>query len=272
MDMQKKASLFIIASLALTGCASSSENEEGTYIIDKNGDYLLQEPVDYLSASNDKRASSLILEAEAGNTCYFLVTSEGCSHCQTFEPTFIASLVKNDYEITIFHKTKNTTTQYSEDLTALQNKYGSDDSKGGVDGATPRLYRISQDGCYRYEMYSNMDNEKIFSSYMNQRVTFSSITRFHSISAFSSKKNSSGLSFIYNPDDSDSLSFYYDHLYPLAKTSKKTLDILDYSSLSNEDKASMDSNYSPLLSYSGSTIDIKSEKASALSLIEEYYK
>lgn len=270
--MIKKTPLIIIFALTLVGCNTSSSNDEGTYIIDKNGDYLYSEPTSYLSAESNKRAASLIAEADAGNTCYFLFTSEGCSHCISFEPIFIASLVSNDYEITIFHKTSDNLTQYSEDLTTFQNKYGKDDSKGGVDGATPRLYRIDKDGCHRYEMYSNMDSEKVFSSYMNQRVSFSSITRFHSFTSFTNEKNSSGLSFVYDPTDSYSLSFYYDHLYSLAKNSDKTLDVLDYSSLSDDEKASLDSNYHPLLTYDEDTIDVKSEEASALSLIEEYYK
>jgi hypothetical protein len=270
--MKKKTPLLIVISLLLGGCASSSTNEEGTYIIDKNGDYLYQEPTDYLSSSNSKTASSLIAEADKGGTFYFLVTNEECYHCQNFAPIFVSSLIKNDYEITIFYKTESNTTTYSANLTSLQNRYGNDDSKGGVDGSTPRLYRIDKDGCYRYEMYSNMDNEKVFSSYMNQRVSFSSITRFHSSTAFVSKQNPDGLSFIYDPDDSYSLSFYYEHLYPLAKESKKTLDILDYSSLSIADKDSLDSFYSPRISYKGKTIDIKSEETAALSLINEYYK
>lgn len=267
-------SFLLLVGLLLSSCSKSEDKTDKTPI-EINGDLSYKAPTDYLGALTNRSASSLIAEAEAGGVCYFLVSSFSCSHCLSFEPVYAASLKKTNREISLFYRTESNAESFSSSVLTFQNKYGKDDSKGGVDGSTPRLYRLNKDGCYRYDFYSNNDTEAHFSSYLGTETYLSNITRYHSLDAYNAKHEETTLSFIYDPNDEESLSFYYASLYQTAVASSKKLDILDVGSLSEEDKKNLPmigETYSPYLYLGAKGVDIKSGAEEATALISEYYQ
>ncbi len=278
---------FLIASSLLFSCGNerngesdSSNKQNISAYIDQNGDYGHIEISSYSSLPS-LSPSSFIYKAEKGLAGLFIDAHEDCSHCLKFEPKCLAALEKTGFYMESLYRDDNeeSSSAYKNTLQILQNKYGSERGNGGINGSTPSIYLGEKAGLTLLDFYSDSDNANRFASYLTSLFTKTEIYHFSSFSSFKSeyeKSNQSALAFFIDESKEETMSFYAEYLYPLAKLSKKSLYYVDIARLNDDDRSAFASYFSfPSLSSSlildGEKADYLKSEADAASLINDYY-
>lgn len=207
-----------------------------------------------------------------------MVASDQCSHCAKFEPIMFEALRDNTTRIgSLYHVQGTNDGEYSAGITMLKNAYG-DDTYTGVDGATPRFYHLSKDGCEMLDFYSANDNAAKFKRYLSLILSENNIFHFSSFASYSKGLETfpDALTFVYDYSEEGSLDFYMNSLYEKAKISAKTLLLLDYRLFDEDNRQALSSHFGVSSLTSSIILDgeiktIKNEAEGSASLIEKYY-
>ncbi|GEM_PF-6148074 len=280
--MRKKPLLLLLPLLFLSSCVSSPETEK--FYVDQNGDFLFNKPNSYLDLP-PINATTAINRDKADIPTTFINASFECAQCNKFESVFVATLCKRGYYIETLYKankddaseTEKENIRYEKELLELQNFYGSKRGEG-IDGAVPSIYTLNNEKSTLYDMYEDNDSYYKFKSYLDTRLKKTNIYHFSTFDAYSkfvsNEKNI--LTFLDNPLDEKSLSFYGEAIYSKAKTSKKKLCYIDISQLNDAEnekfKAGFAVNHlSPSLLYHQESISIEKEATKAASIVNRYY-
>jgi len=280
--MRKKSLLFLLPILFIASCSSSPETEK--FYIDQNGDFLLNEPNSYLDLPTID-ANVAIKRDKANIPTTFINASFECMQCNKFESVFIATICKRGFYIETLYKakkedaneTENENIRYEKELLELQNFYGSKREEG-IDGAVPSIYTLNQQKSTLYDMYEDNDSYYKFKSYLDTRLKKTNIYHFFTFDAYSQfiEKEKNVLTFLDNPLDDNSLSFYSETLYTKAKNSGKKLCYIDISRLSETENEKFKARFSvdflsPSLFYHQESILIEKEATKAASIVNQYY-
>ena len=169
--------------------------------------------------------------------------------------------------------------RYNKELSQLQNAYGKSDNEGGISGDSPSLYLLDGDNATLFDMYSDNGSYLKFKKYLETYLKKTNIFHFSSSKAYESfnhESNNDVLTFIDDSANQDSLSFYSEKLYPLAKKSKKTLCYIDINHLDDIEKANFQNilgvtTLQSSLYFNGTVISLSSEQEIS-SCITNYYQ
>jgi thiol-disulfide isomerase/thioredoxin len=259
----KKAFLPFIAILPLL-LSSCSSTKEDIYLI-----HNAEMGVKKLNATYEAYSSSLSVDegialAKLDVGVFFCLTSSSCSHCLSFEPTFL-SWAQDNYINYV------SITDFASDsgFDSLKEYYSSYDwSSFG----TPTIFYLSES--FKTVVASGNVSRKYLDNFVSGQV-----------------KNSSGLSFVYHystllgekSDDTpiyffdysdDSLSYLSD-IVSLGKNSSKSLLLFDIEHLDEEESASFESDSS--LPHEAGTLSIgienynEAKKEEGLTLLSSYF-
>ena len=280
--MKKKIPFILVLPFLLISC--SNNDSSVSYYIDQNGDYLTNEWNSY----NDLPAlsPSIALKKASHNIeTNFVNASYTCSHCEKFEPIFLSVLNSEHYYFESLYKAKKddaTETEqeeirYNNILMELQNKYGKDSYNGGIDSATPSIYYLANENAYLLDMYDNNDNVNRFKSYLKTQYIKTNIYHFSNFDAYSTFLNTldnNALTYIDDTSSDESISFYSEHIYQLAKKSEKNLCYLDLNAMGDEEKEKLKNSLNvedlkPSLLLNKENVSITLDRA--IELINNYY-
>ncbi len=238
--MKKHFALFLIPlTLILPSC---NENKDAP-LIELSGTFAFSFPSsDSLKDFQTARtAESLIKEAEAGIPTYVFFASETCKPCNEMKPHFIETLkstLRNVYNFNYDSSDVESMNNYNENLSAFKQKYGevtSSDSSG-IDGATPRLFRLTEDKAILMDIYSDMRSTAKLKDFMNYNTKATSFYRFFDMERFTeaSKASNDQRYCLYDSSNESSIEEYKKEFDE--NNNVKTY-VLDYGSLIPNDKA-----------------------------------
>lgn len=263
-----------ISFLCLSGCSN------GTPYCDANGE-IAETASTYREAMVEERASSLIARAQAGETVYFFHASSTCSACSRYESAIAAGLAQTNLRVSLLYRSSGTEfdeTAYWADVGLLQATYPSDE--GGTTGFQnnyPRFYRLQGNACEILSFNAYADSGTSFSSYLGRVSNLNGLTHFRTYEKAASfaARNSCPL-YLYDDAEDDAFAFYFAEIRSRGQKKETPFAILDFAEMSDEQKTaalagfSLES-YAPRIRLGQTVRDIKSEAASAASLVASYY-
>lgn len=272
--MKRTLSLFLLLPLALlSSCTTTSKRVP----LARNGDISSASVDSYDGVCIAESASRLIERVNQGESVAFLFTSTSCSHCIAWEPTFVSFLKQENYEVTLFHNGVLSVNEYNQAVSLLQNYYHDSTQ---IDGSTPKLF-IADQSSFTYIGAANLTLQTLHNGFRAQ-ADEGHITTFRSVEAYQSflGDNSDTLTYLYDSTaGSIGSSFYVNTLFPKAKSASKSLALLDFEAMDDENKAAALALYgltsfAPILQENSSVFDLtkESEMAKATSLVEAYYR
>ncbi len=236
--MKKRLALFLVVSMvALTSC---ERTDSDAALIECSGSFAFSSSSinGYENIKTSRTAASLIGEAEAGIPTYVLFARESCYWCRNFEPSFIGAMKKTKKYVHVFYYSEDDLDGkdfYDENLLELKSKYGNDINNGGIDGATPRLYRLYESSAKMLDIYNDASSSDKFASFMNYETKQTSFYRFSDMATFELAVNSnqSVRLCLYDSSDPSSQTLY-------SKEFKSSYDketyVLDYGCLTPTEK------------------------------------
>lgn len=241
MAMEKH---FIFLLLPLTFVLPSCNENENAPLIELSGTFAFSFPADsdFKGFQTNRDAASLIKEAEAGIPTYVLFASETCKPCNEMKPHFIETMKATKRNIYVFDYDSNDVDSmnvYEESVSAFKQKYGeiTSDESHGIDGATPRLFRLTDKEAILMDIYSDMRSTTKFKNFIEYNTKATSFYRFFDLSRFSEASLETGNQryCLYDSSDEQSISEYKKEFD--ANNDLKTY-VLDYGALTPNDKAS----------------------------------
>lgn len=238
MDMKIVRSLVLLATLAPFVASCEVKPRSDASFIEMRGDSLLErEHNNYLSLMDGSDPATLIAEAESGIDTFVFFARHGCSHCVKMEPFFVEATKNTHRLIHVFYTDDDDDryAAYSAALTTFQTRYGSDESAGGINGATPTLYRLNQNGASLMDIYGDNGDAKKFTSYLQSVTKTNGIYRFSEYADYVEASSNSGdfRRCLYDPTDEQSRQEY---ATIFQKSNAKPIYLLDYSRLNAEQK------------------------------------
>jgi len=257
--------------------SSSGEIIDQHYPVALNGDlYGVSSASTYDEVTHVEDVDTLLRRYDNGESVAFLFTSVNCSHCASWEPTFVSFVLEVKPEIIHYENGTMTVGEYQHAYTSLQTYFGNIDQ---ITGGTPTLF-FGKKGAFHYVGAANLSYLSLINAFKNyaQASVLRLFTSYERYQAYL-KDNPESLTYLLDrAQDSLANSFYDENLYPRAKTASKSLAVLDYSAMDESNKTATLAglsltSFAPLLLQQGTSYDVskESEKASALSLIASYF-
>jgi hypothetical protein len=274
--MKKLWSFFLLIPLTLLAGCSSVSTPKMTPLT-RNGDLLDGSEATYAGVCVEQSVDRLLSRVEKGETVSFLFTSDKCSHCANWEPTFTSFLQKENYEVILFACGTMVYNDWIKSIEAIQ-AYFKDTTTIRV--ATPLLYvadktsfsLLGGDGT----SFSDLHNG------FQAAAGGGAIESFRSVDAYLSFLASNPDTLTYLADttlQSVGLSFYVSTLFPAAKSARKHLAFLDYQAMDSANQTQALTyfgltSFAPLLKEKTTVYDLtkESEMVEATSLVQSYYR
>lgn len=219
--------------------SSSREYDPVKPTVHRNGDLLgLEEASSYAEVTVAGDVASIEKKIEQGDSLFLLNTQANCSHCLDFLPTFVSYALASHtqvYSLEGASAINAVTSKLKEDYPAfapeLEELY------------TPQLFLIhSESEIEEIPLSMNLRNPNRFQSQMADLYNNAEVYEFADYSHFSSYVEEH-LCLAFKDDGSnEAQTFYKDHLREPSKIAdgNHPLAILNYSSLSSEDKVACD--------------------------------
>jgi hypothetical protein len=281
MAMKKRFSLLLVPLLCVFSCQSSSSVDSSLPSIDKNGNIYGESDTSkgYTDILYERDADQILQEVDEGGEVLLLLASAACSHCVEFEPIMVEWAEKTGAEVSLFYIGEDDDrTAFNANCVTIYNRYKNEE----FIESTPTLYLLDSSSIMLLDFYENDANIAKFTSYMGSVVNVAGVRRFRSESPLASFLAASDcLVYLLDLSDSASVSYYWSTIYPLAKKSLKSLALIEYGSMSEEDQAmtlallSLPSS-APYLAQYGSGVlllgyDVTKNVSEAASLLTDYY-
>ncbi len=270
----KKKILFIlsIAPFLITSCNEGVGNK--TFYIDRTEEVAYSYEDDNLAYSNHayyKGWQEIKPQLDLGNNLFVILTQTTCSHCNKFKNTFIDFCKNNSLAYGVIERNGATSESYYEyhaQVDAMNAYYNyTEENENYIQSATPSIVGMNSNKAF--EIIGGNASAARLSAEMKKFCTYTNV--YHSRNVSSIKSNV--LTYLLNYEDEISVSYYKEKLLSKIKTTKKTVNIVDYSLMDEENKKSLLTKYSlesfePLLIKGDTLINVKNDPDAAESLIK----
>lgn len=270
----KSVIVLTILPMLLASCTDGVGNK--TFFIDRTEEvnFSFEDDTDaYVNHAYYKNWDEIKPQLEMGVGMLVILTQVTCGHCTRFKNTFIDYCKLNSIAYGVIEnsgKTYETYQEYHKQVDDMNEFYGyKEGDENYIAAATPSVLGLNKSK--GFEMIGGAVTSSRLTAELKRFVTYTNIyhTRTFSITS------EDNLKYILNTDDSNSVSFYENELYPLAKKSKKRVDIIDYNLMDEEDRVSLFEAYSltsyePLLMLGDKSVNTKNDPDNAKSLIASY--
>ena len=270
----KRKFLFILAIIPFlaTSCGEGVGNK--TFYIDRTEEVTNSYEDDTLAYSNHayyKGWSEIKPQLDLGNNLFVILTQTSCSHCNKFKNTFVDYCKSNSLAYGVIERNGTTAESYYEyhaQVDALNAYYNyTDDSENYIESSTPSIVGVNSSKAF--EILGGNATTARLTAEMKKFCTYTNV--YHSRTVSSIKTDA--LTYLLNYDDESSASFYKENLISKIRTTKKTVNIVDYSLMDEENKNSLLDKYDlksfePLLIKGDTRINVKNDSDAAESLIK----
>lgn len=272
--MKNKFFLLLSTIPFIVACSNIDGVGKRSYYLDRSLDLpsKVEDGENGYKATRYYNGSDEIISAlESGQDILLSTSSDNCSHCADFDPTFSSYVIKSKLVFGMLGLENKGVAEYRAMIDQMNNYYGYVDGDDGyLDGATPTLYLLNKERCVTLQLgptsFNGLDTK------LKAKCTYTNTYRTRKYSSLAGISDNS-LVFLFDSTDKTSSDFYASSFRDVAKKSKTKSYVIDYGSMNEEDKAStlskygLDS-YSPTLIKGNSIIDIKNASADAEALIK----
>ncbi len=270
----KKSFLVLFLPLLLVSCQKSNDqntpDETKDFQLIRNGDLLSYEFNDEATYENlGNGLNEKNLDFSLGEGVTFIYTSQNCHACQAFKDTFVSFIKETNLDIYVL----NSTTTFSN---YMYSHFGEEniekDDEHPFLKNTPSWYYASEKGKVKIANWGAETSKALKRNFFS-KASISYIYKFSSIEKLEKGLGNNGDSLIYYLDyeNNDSVSFYKDSLFPLAKKSLKKTFVIDSLRLTNEEKITARSYFGEYNLIQSNKKERASNSSSSLSLIKSYY-
>lgn len=273
MKDMKKSFIFLFLPTLLISC----QNTNNEYKPDENKDFQLCRNGDLLSFDFDENTtyedlgnnlSEDNIDFSMGEGITFIYTSPNCHSCQNFKDTFVSFIKETQLDIYVL----NSPTTFSN---YMYSYFGEDNIEKDEEHPflknTPTWYYASDAGKVKIANWGAEISKNLKKNFFS-KASISYIYKFSSIAKLEKGLGNNGDSLIFylDYDNSSSLSFYKNSLFPKAKKSLKKTFVIDSSRLSASEKEKAKSYFGEYNLIQGNKKE-SLDNQSSLSLVNSYY-
>ncbi len=246
----------------LISCNKTDTFDTGKdFQLSRNGDLFSLDFTNatYLTISNGLDADEAISSMEFSEGVTFIRTSSTCTSCVNFEETFLSFIQNNMLDISVYADASNANKYATKYTDYLGEENIEHDEEHTFLNRTPTWYYASKEKGCKIACWGGGNDYFLRTSFF-KNASITNIYKFSSINHLKKgiEENGEALIYFLDKNDSSSISFYKNTLYPLAIKSAKPTYIIDsnrmdsssiadtqayfssYSLILNDKKASLD--------------------------------